>query len=85
VKAHYASTDISVKAYVRFFLIMREKIQIRALVESDWPAVRAIYLEGIATGHATFETDAPAWSIQSLKIYALQQADRKTAAPAGRQ
>jgi hypothetical protein len=29
--------------------------------------------------------DAPAWSIQSLKIYALQQADRKTAAPAGRQ
>ena len=28
--------------------------------------------------------DAPAWSIQSLKIYALQQADRKTA-PTGRQ
>ena|ERR1700741_818611 len=40
---------------------MREKAQIRALAESDWPAVRAIYLEGIATGHATFETDAPAW------------------------
>ncbi|MGA9993832.1 MAG: N-acetyltransferase family protein [Pyrinomonadaceae bacterium] len=29
--------------------------------ESDWPAVRAIYTEGIATGQATFETDAPAW------------------------
>jgi len=28
--------------------------------------------------------DAPAWSIQSLKIYALQQPDRKTTAPAGR-
>jgi L-amino acid N-acyltransferase YncA len=27
----------------------------------DWPAVRAIYLEGIATGHATFETEAPPW------------------------
>jgi L-amino acid N-acyltransferase YncA len=27
----------------------------------DWPAVRAIYLEGIATGHATFQTEAPAW------------------------
>lgn len=27
----------------------------------DWPKVRAIYLEGIATGNATFETDAPAW------------------------
>jgi phosphinothricin acetyltransferase len=25
----------------------------------DWPQVRAIYLEGIATGHATFETEAP--------------------------
>ncbi len=27
----------------------------------DWEQVRAIYLEGIATGHATFELDAPAW------------------------
>lgn len=27
----------------------------------DWEQVRAVYLEGIATGHATFETDAPSW------------------------
>jgi L-amino acid N-acyltransferase YncA len=27
----------------------------------DWEQVRSIYLEGIATGHATFETDAPSW------------------------
>lgn len=27
----------------------------------DWPDVRAIYLDGIASGHATFETDAPPW------------------------
>jgi L-amino acid N-acyltransferase YncA len=27
----------------------------------DWPAVRAIYLEGIATGNATFERTAPEW------------------------
>src|SRR5262249_6268604 len=27
----------------------------------DWPHVRAIYLEGIATGQATFETDVPSW------------------------
>jgi len=27
----------------------------------DWPAVRAIYEAGIATGHATFETTAPTW------------------------
>ena len=29
--------------------------------DADWPAVRAIYLEGIATGDATFETESPAW------------------------
>ena len=29
--------------------------------EQDWEQVRSIYLEGIATGHATFETEAPAW------------------------
>jgi len=28
---------------------------------TDWEQVRAIYLEGIATGHATFETEAPSW------------------------
>jgi phosphinothricin acetyltransferase len=31
------------------------------LKTDDWEQVRAIYLEGIATGHATFETDAPSW------------------------
>ena len=28
---------------------------------SDWPAVRAIYEEGIATGNATFDQEAPSW------------------------
>ena len=28
---------------------------------SDWEQVRSIYLEGIATGNSTFETDAPSW------------------------
>jgi phosphinothricin acetyltransferase len=27
----------------------------------DWPAVEAIYKEGIATGSATFETESPGW------------------------
>jgi len=27
----------------------------------DWEQVRAVYLEGIATGQATFETEAPDW------------------------
>jgi phosphinothricin acetyltransferase len=53
--------NISVKAYINFFLVAGKEIQIRTLGEADWPAIRAIYLEGIATGHATFETDAPSW------------------------
>ena len=31
------------------------------MTAADWDAVRAVYLEGIATGDATFETEAPAW------------------------
>ncbi len=27
----------------------------------DWPAVRAVYAEGIATGQATFEERPPSW------------------------
>ena len=29
--------------------------------DGDWAAVRNIYVEGIATGDATFETEAPEW------------------------
>jgi L-amino acid N-acyltransferase YncA len=36
-------------------------VEIVPLTSADWPAVRAIYLEGIATGTATFETTAPEW------------------------
>ena len=28
---------------------------------NDWAQVRAIYLEGLRTGHSTFETEAPSW------------------------
>jgi phosphinothricin acetyltransferase len=35
---------------------------IRSLVQDDWPAVAAVYEEGIATRMATFETAAPAWA-----------------------
>ncbi len=34
---------------------------ISPLTEPDWPAVRAIYEEGNATGNATFEISAPEW------------------------
>jgi L-amino acid N-acyltransferase YncA len=38
---------------------MRWKIE--AMRESDWPAVREVYREGIATGDATFQIAAPEW------------------------
>jgi phosphinothricin acetyltransferase len=36
-------------------------LEIGPLRPSDWAAVRRIFLEGIATGNATFETEAPDW------------------------
>lgn len=40
---------------------MEMNIAIEAMQPGDWPQVRAIYLEGIATGNATFEQTAPEW------------------------
>ncbi len=37
-------------------------IQIRTLICDDWERVRSIYLEGIATSQATFETRASSWA-----------------------
>jgi L-amino acid N-acyltransferase YncA len=36
-------------------------MEIRAMRTDDWPAVKTIYEQGIATRLATFETEAPAW------------------------
>jgi L-amino acid N-acyltransferase YncA len=35
--------------------------QIRPLTAEDWPAVEAIWAEGISTRNATFETETPSW------------------------
>jgi L-amino acid N-acyltransferase YncA len=51
----------------------RAPVIVVAMVASDWPDVSAVYLEGIRTGNATFETLAPTW----------EQWDR-THLPAGR-
>jgi L-amino acid N-acyltransferase YncA len=40
---------------------MRGELKISEMRPEDWAKVRTIYLEGIATGHATFETEAPSW------------------------
>jgi phosphinothricin acetyltransferase len=37
------------------------KVEIEPMRAEDWPAVRAIYVQGIATGDATFDTEAPDW------------------------
>lgn len=34
---------------------------VRELVAADWPAVEAIYREGIEAGNATFESEPPSW------------------------
>ena len=36
--------------------------KIEIMTEADWPQVRAIYEEGIATRNATFETEVSEWS-----------------------
>jgi len=33
------------------------------MLPQDWPQVREIYLEGIATGHATFESEPPEYDV----------------------
>jgi len=40
---------------------MGADIRIEPMTPEDWPAVRTIYEQGIATGVATFETDVPSW------------------------
>lgn len=35
--------------------------RVRAMTAADWPRVREIHAEGIATGDATFQTAPPAW------------------------
>ena len=46
------------------------EITIRPMVPEDWDDVARIYLEGIATEHATFQTDCPpyaAWDASHTK------------------
>jgi len=40
---------------------MEKKVAIRQMLPADWELLCSIYLEGLATGQATFETNAPSW------------------------
>jgi L-amino acid N-acyltransferase YncA len=56
-------------------------VELRELRREDWPAVKAIYEQGIAGGDATFETEAPSWDdwdrshLEGHRIVALQEGD----------
>jgi phosphinothricin acetyltransferase len=53
-------------------------VTVEEMRADDWGRVRAIYLEGIATGDATFETDAPAfgaWDAAHLRACRLVARD----------
>lgn len=36
-------------------------MRVRAMTADDWPAVEAIFAQGIADGEATFEVAPPSW------------------------
>jgi L-amino acid N-acyltransferase YncA len=40
---------------------VEKEIAIRQMVMEDWDSVRSIYVAGLATSDATFETEAPSW------------------------
>jgi len=40
---------------------MEHPILLQPMAPEDWQAVRSIYLQGIATGNATFQQGAPEW------------------------
>jgi L-amino acid N-acyltransferase YncA len=42
-------------------------MRIDLMTADDWPAVLAIYEEGLATGHGSFETEAPSWEDWNAK------------------
>jgi L-amino acid N-acyltransferase YncA len=54
-------------------------VEVFQFAPSHWEAARAIYLEGIATGNATFETTAPTWEtwdtghLADLRVVALDE------------
>jgi L-amino acid N-acyltransferase YncA len=47
--------------FPEFRLMTKTDCEIAVMDAADWEQVRFIYLEGIQTGQATFETEAPDW------------------------
>lgn len=56
-------------------------VMIDQMTANDWEQVRAIYLEGIRSGHSTFETEAPScekWDEGHLSIARLVMREGET-------
>jgi len=57
-------------------------VSVERMLPAHWPEVRAIYLEGLATGDATFETEAPDWErwdashLRACRLVALAEDGR---------
>ena len=69
-----AKADISVKPNMK-------RPTIAEMKPGDWEQVRAIYLEGIGSSNATFETEAPSWETWDaahLRFARLVARDGKT-------
>lgn len=47
--------------------MVNREVLVRALSDADWPDVRRIYAEGIATRNATFETHVPGEAVLRRK------------------
>ena len=56
---------------------------VRELRPDDWPAVRAIYEEGIRSGDATFETEPPSWMVWDAAHPSLRLVAERDAAVVG--
>jgi phosphinothricin acetyltransferase len=57
-------------------------LSVERMLPGHWPGVRAAYLEGLATGDATFETEAPDWErwdashLRACRLVALAEGGR---------
>src|SRR5215210_3680714 len=55
---------------------------IEKMLPGHWPQVRAVYVEGLATGDATFETEAPDWErwdashLRACRLVAFGEGER---------
>ncbi|MET0646225.1 MAG: N-acetyltransferase family protein [Pyrinomonadaceae bacterium] len=57
-------------------------LSVEKMLPGHWPEVRAVYEEGLATGEATFETEAPGWErwdashLKACRLVALADGGR---------